>query len=457
MAHKYATINPATGAIVRTFPTMTDDDVQFVLAQADSAYRSWRETPVEARATVLARVADGMREHSEELAALATLEMGKPISQSRDEVALSATIFDYYAQSGPAMLADEDVAFAGDGTAYVRTEPIGAVLGVMPWNFPYLQVVRFAAPTLLVGNSILLKHARSCPQQATRIAEIISASGGPDALYQNIFATSGQIATMVADDRVQGVSLTGSEAAGSAVAAVAGRHIKKCLLELGGSDPFIVLPSADLDAAAESAALNRFRNAGQSCASTKRFIIHESVFDEFLSKFLEKSTEWQLGDPSDAATMMGPMSSLEARADVASQVEDAISKGAVVHIGGKIPEGRGAFYPPTILSGVTESMRAFSEELFGPVAVLYRVSTVDAAIALANNSEFGLGGAVFTGDQREATYVATRLEAGMVGINTAIRSAPDLPFGGVKKSGYGRELGRLGLHEFTNKKLIRTA
>ena len=454
---RYATIDPTTGKVVREFATMSDPDVQQALARALAAYQSWRETELLQRAALLSRVADLHRQHASELAGLTTLEMGKPIAQAKAEVELSAAIFEYYATTGPQLLADEELDIAGGGRALVRTAPIGPLLGVMPWNFPYYQAARFVAPNLLLGNTILLKHASSCPQQALRVAEIIDAAGAPAGVYQNVFASSGQVATMIASPQLQGVSLTGSERAGRAVGALAGQHLKKCVLELGGSDPLIVLPGADLDRAVGAAVAGRFGNAGQACTSSKRLIVEASVWDDFLEAFVTKVADWQVGDPTERAdpTRAHVVGRGPRRTGRAGRGRDR--QGAVVHAGGKVPDGEGAFYPATVLSAVTPAMRAYQEELFGPVAVLHKVASVDEAIELANDSPYGLGSAVFTRDEDEADYVANRLEVGMVGVNTTIKSAPDMPFGGVKNSGIGRELGRFGLDEFANKKLVRIA
>ena len=424
--------------------------------RAHEAYLDWREADLKERAAVIGRVADLFRQNADELARLMTLEMGKPVTQAKGEIELSAAIFEYYATKGPDLLVDEILDIAGAGKAVVRTAPIGVLLGVMPWNFPYYQAARFVAPNLLLGNTILLKHAANCPQQALRLAELLEAAGAPNGVYQNVFATTDQVATMIASPALQGVSLTGSERAGSAVGELAGRHMKKAVLELGGSDPFIVLPGADVDKATSAAVAGRFGNAGQVCTSSKRMIVESSVFDEFLQGFVAKAGQWQLGDPTSADTKLGPMASLAARTDLIGQVEDAVAKGAKVHLGGQVPDGPGAFYPATVLTGVTPEMRAYREELFGPVAVLYQVDSADEAIAMANDSPYGLGSAVFTGDLDQADDVVNRLDVGMVGVNTTIKSAPDLPFGGVKNSGIGRELGRFGLDEFANKKLVRT-
>ena len=452
---KYATVNPTTGEVVRRFDSMSDAEVDHALTRAHEAYLDWREIDLKVRASVLARVADMFRHHATELAELMALEMGKPVTQANGEVEISAAIFEYYATKGPDLLADETLDIVGAGTAIVRTAPIGALLGIMPWNFPYYQAARFVAPNLLLGNTILLKHAANCPQQALRLAELLEEAGAPDGVYQNVFASTDQVATMIASPVLQGVSLTGSERAGSAVGELAGRHLKKCVLELGGSDPFIVLPGADLDKAITAAVAGRFGNAGQVCTSSKRMIVESTVFDEFLEGFVAKAREWRFGDPMSEDTRLGPMASFAARTDLVAQVDDAVAKGAQVHLGGEVPEGPGAFYPATVLTGVTPQMRAYHEELFGPVAVLYQVDSVDEAITLANDSPFGLGSAVFTGDPDQADDVANRLDVGMVGLNTTVKSAPDLPFGGVKNSGIGRELGRFGLDEFANKKLVR--
>ncbi|MFW0873037.1 NAD-dependent succinate-semialdehyde dehydrogenase [Rhodococcoides corynebacterioides] len=452
---KYATTDPTTGTVVQKFETVSDELAMDALGAADRAYRTWRTTDTSARAALLHRVADLHRERADDLAALMTLEMGKPIAQARGEVALSASIFEYYATKGPALLADEELDIAGQGRALVRTAPIGALLGIMPWNFPYYQVARFVAPNLLLGNTIVLKHASNCPQQALAIQALLDDAGAPEGVYRNAFVSSDQVADLIADPRLQGVSLTGSERAGSIVGGLAGKYMKKAVLELGGSDPFLVLRNADVDAAVGAAVPGRFGNAGQACTSSKRLIVDAAVWETFRDKFVAAAAEWTTGDPTDDDTRLGPMSSVAGRDELAEQVQDAVTKGATVLLGGTVPDGAGAYYPATVLTDVTPDMRAYREELFGPVAVLHRTDSTDAAIELANDSPFGLGSAVFTTDDAEAAYVADRLDVGMVGINTTIKSAPDMPFGGVKTSGIGRELGRFGLDEFANKKLVR--
>ncbi|MEU6559390.1 NAD-dependent succinate-semialdehyde dehydrogenase [Nocardia nova] len=451
---KYVSVNPATDAVVEQFDTATDAETQGAVEAAHAAYLSWRNTELSKRAGVLQRIADAYREHADELAQLMTAEMGKPVSQAKGEVALAASIFEFYATTGPRFLEEEQLDIAGQGSAVVVTASIGALVGIMPWNYPHYQVARFVAPNLLLGNTILLKHASNCPRQAIRIAEIIDAAA-PAGVYQNVFATNDQIAWMIAHPFIQGVSLTGSERAGQAVGRTAGAHLKKCVLELGGSDPFIVLADADVATTAREAATGRFANAGQACTSSKRIIVEDDVWDAFLEAFLDQANQWTLGEPQLGETKLGPMSSRAGRSDLEEQVQDAVEKGAQVLLGAKAPDGPGAYYPATVLTGVVPSMRAYREELFGPVAVLYRVGSADEAIAIANDSPFGLGAAVFSRDEERARRVADRLEVGMVGINTTIKSAPDMPFGGVKASGIGRELGRFGLDEFANKKLVR--
>lgn len=453
----YTTVNPRTGEAISEYTMMSDAEAVSALARADKAHHGWHQTSREQRGALLLAVAGLFRERATELAQAVAVEMGKPIAQAEGEIALAATIFEYYGESGPQLLADEELEVSDGGRALVRTSSIGPVLGIMPWNFPLYQVARFVAPNLVLGNPILLKHARSCTQTALLIEAIIADAGAPQGVYENLIVSSAQISTLIADPRVHGVSLTGSEEAGRIVAQQAGMHLKKCVLELGGSDPFIVLDDADLETALNLAETGRFMNAGQSCTSAKRIIVHSAVFDEFQAAFVERAKVWKAGDPLDPSTKLGPMASTSGRAELAEQVDDAVAKGAVLHLGGVIPDGPGAYYPATVISGVTPAMRAYSEELFGPVAVLYKVDSIDEAVALANDSRFGLGSAVFTQNPETAADVADRLEVGMVGVNSLIRSKANLPFGGVKASGIGRELGRLGLDEFANKKLLRIA
>ncbi|MFE4836015.1 NAD-dependent succinate-semialdehyde dehydrogenase [Arthrobacter sp. NPDC056691] len=452
----YTTADPATGDITAQYPEISDAGLDSMIGQSAAAYRSWRTTPLEQRRAVLTRAAELHREQAGELAKLLTLEMGKPIAQARGEVELVASIYQHYADHIEEYLADEELTIKGPGTAVVRTEPIGPLVGVMPWNYPYYQVARFAAPNIALGNTIILKHARNCPQSALAIERVLGEAGLPDGVYLNAFISSAQVAAAVADRRVQGVSLTGSEKAGAAVGEVAGRHLKKCVLELGGSDPFIVLDDADIDAAAGAAVVGRLSNGGQACTASKRFIVADSVYEEFLQKFVDAMAGWQLGDPTDPHTKLGPLSSVAGVEELHELVQDAVAKGASLLLGGQRPDGPGAYYPATVLAGVTPDMRAFAEELFGPAAVVYRVGSVEEATELANNSPFGLSSSIFTADTTKAERLAEALEVGMVWINSASKSSPDLPFGGVKGSGFGRELARFGFNEFANKKLVRS-
>ncbi|MEV5303110.1 NAD-dependent succinate-semialdehyde dehydrogenase [Amycolatopsis methanolica] len=451
----YRTINPATGELVKEFPAASDQEVEHALARAHAAYRSWREVPTGQRAALLRRIAQLHRERADELAAILTLEVGKPITQAKGEVALVASIYEYYAEHGARFLADRQLDFAGGGEAVVRTEPIGVLVGIMPWNFPYYQVARFAAPNLVLGNTILLKHARNCPQAALAVEALIAEAGAPDGAYVNLFADSGQIAHLIGDPRVQGVSLTGSERAGSAVAEITGRHLKKYVLELGGSDPFIVLDGENLDSTVDDAVGGRLFNGGQACTASKRFIVLADVYAAFLDKFVARMRQWRPGEPADPATRLGPLSSHQVVDDLEEQVADALAKGATLHTGGRRGDGPGAWYEPTVLTDVTPGMRAYSEELFGPVAVVHQAGSVEEAVALANESPYGLAASIYTADVQRARALARDLECGMVWINGTSKSAPDLPFGGVKRSGVGRELSELGISEFANKKLVR--
>ncbi len=386
---------------------------------------------------MLHRVADLYDERKTELAALITREMGKATADAVGEVEFVVDIYRYYAENGEALLADQPLDASTGGTAWVRKAPIGALLGIMPWNYPYYQVARFAGPNLMVGNTILLKHAPQCPESALAMEQIFREAGLPVDAYVNLFATNEQVAEMIADPRVRGVSVTGSERAGTAVAAVAGQHLKKVVLELGGSDPFIVLDAPDLAKVVQDGVLARMENAGQACNAAKRFIVADALYDEFVERFTAEMAALTTGDPTDPATSYGPLVSEAAVDGLLAQIEDAVAKGATVRTGGKRPDRPGAFLEATVLTDVTPGMRAFHEELFGPVAVIYRVSDVDEAVTLANDSPFGLGGAVYTQDPALALEVANRLDTGMVWINEPEGGGADLPFGGTKRSGVG--------------------
>jgi succinate-semialdehyde dehydrogenase/glutarate-semialdehyde dehydrogenase len=453
----YAVTNPATGIVEREFASAAPADIVDAISRADAAHVTWSQTPLADRATVLQRVADLYRERKEELADIIAREMGKPVRQGRGEAGFVGDIYEFYATQGPSFLADHDMHPMSGGHAIVRSQSLGVLLGIMPWNYPYYQVARFAGPNLLIGNTVILKHASNCPESALAQEQIFRDAGLPDGAYINLFVESRDIETIIADPRVHGVSLTGSEKAGAAVAQAAGRSLKKVVLELGGSDPFIVLDDENLDATIAAAASGRMSNAGQACTAAKRFIVVDSVYDRFVEGFAEKLQTYIVGDPRDPETNLGPLSSLGAVEELIGQVDDAVANGATLVMGGHRIGDVGSFMAPTLLTNVTPAARAFSEELFGPVAVVYRVADKDEAIALANGSEFGLSGAVFGSNPDDTRYVADRLESGMVYINENTDSHVDLPFGGIKKSGFGRELGHFGLDEFVNKKLIRTA
>jgi succinate-semialdehyde dehydrogenase/glutarate-semialdehyde dehydrogenase len=452
----FSVINPATNQLEREFPTATADDVEQALAGADRAYRTWRTTTKAERTAVLLRVADLYDQRSDQLAALITREMGKPTREAKGEIALVASIYRYYAEEGPALLEDAPLHPRAGGTALVRKEPIGPLLGIMPWNYPYYQVARFAAPNLMIGNTIILKHAPQCPESALAMEQIFADAGLPEAVYRNIFATNDQVAGMIADPRLVGVSVTGSERAGAAVAEIAGRNLKKAVLELGGSDPFILLDTDDLAGAVKAAVRGRMGNAGQACNSAKRMIVVGDLYPAFVEQFTAAMAALRPGDPTDPDSGFGPLSSEAAAQALIGQIEDAVEQGATLQTGGRRLDRPGAFVEATVLTGVTPGMRAFREELFGPAAVIYQVADADEAVELANSSPFGLGGVVWSNDPAQAERVAESLETGMVWINSAQGSAADLPFGGTKRSGIGRELGPYGIDEFVNKKLIYT-
>jgi succinate-semialdehyde dehydrogenase / glutarate-semialdehyde dehydrogenase len=450
----YAVVNPATGETVARYDSFTDAQIEDALARADAAYAAWRKRPVAERAKIVGRAAELHRERRKELAGLITREMGKPFGAAVAEVDFAADITQYYADQAEAITADQPLEILGEGTAVIRRSPLGVLLGVMPWNFPYYQVARFAAPNLVLGNVIVMKHASQCPESAAAIEKIYRDAGLPDGAYVNVYASTDQVAAMIADPRVQGVSVTGSERAGAAVAEVAGRHLKKVALELGGSDPFIVLGADDLDPVVEAATIARLDNTGQSCNAAKRFIVVDPLYDEFLTKFTAAMSAAKLGDPMERGIDLGPLSSVEAATRVEGQVDRAVAQGATKVIGGSRD---GAYYPATVLTDVTPKMDAYREEFFGPVGVVYRVADEDAAVRLANDTPFGLGSYVYSNDPEQAARVADRIDAGMVYVNIVAADSPELPFGGVKRSGTSRELGLLAADEFVNKKLIRTA
>ena len=453
---EFKVVNPATNQTEREFATATDAEVEQVLERSARAYQSWRTTAKDERAKVLLRVAGLYKERIDDLAALITREMGKPTREAKGEILLVVSIYRYYADQGPALLEDTPLSPRAGGKALVRKEPIGPLLGIMPWNFPYYQVARFAAPNLMAGNTIILKHAPQCPESALAMEQVFRDAGLAEDAYINIFAANSQIADMIADPRVAGVSVTGSERAGAAVAEVAGRNLKKVVLELGGSDPFIVLDSDDVTRTVKAAVAGRMGNAGQACNAAKRIIVVGDLYDEFAGQFTAAMAALRPGDPADPASDLGPLSSEAAAERLMGQISDAVDKGATLRTGGKRVDRPGAFVEPTVLTDVTPQMRAYHEELFGPAAVIYRVADASEAVELANSSSFGLGGVVYSADPGRAQEVADLLETGMVWINSPQGSMADLPFGGTKRSGIGRELGPYGIDEFVNKKLIYT-
>ena len=447
------TTNPYNNQVVKTFDELTDTQLERKIAVAHKAFQSWRDTPVKERAALLKKVATLMRKRKKELAALITLEMGKLIAQSEAEIEMCASVYDYYAKNAAAFLKDRPMK-VDDGKAFIRLTPTGIILAIEPWNYPFNQVARLAAPNIAAGNVVMLKHASNVPQCAAMIEQLFKEAGAPQGIFTNLYLSGKRISKLAEDPRITGMSLTGSEAAGSSMAEAAGRNLKKSVLELGGSDAFIVLDDADVDDAVEKAFLGRFGNMGQACTSAKRIIVMSSVADEFLEKFKNRISNLTIGDPMDPATEIGPMVSEEALKTLEKQVNETVKQGAKVVIGGKRIKRDGAFFEFTILTGIKPGMTAYREELFGPVASFYKVKDEVAAIKLANDTGFGLGGAVFSNDKARAVRIASQIDTGMVFINRHLASRPDLPFGGTKRSGYGRELSPLGIEEFVNKKLI---
>jgi succinate-semialdehyde dehydrogenase/glutarate-semialdehyde dehydrogenase len=452
----YAVVNPATGERVKEYPEISDAELRAAIDRADQASRTWSgSSTVAERAALVRKVGELHSERRQQLAEIIVREMGKPIEQALVEVDFAGEIYGFYADNAENLMADEPIELlGGEGTALIRRSPFGALLGIMPWNFPYYQVARFAGPNLVIGNPILLKHAPQCPESAEAMAQMFDDAGFPQGAYENVYATNEQIEWLIADPRLHGVSVTGSERAGAAVAEIAGRNLKKVVLELGGSDPFILLGTENLDGAAEAAAEARLDNTGQSCNAAKRFIVVDELYDDFLEKFTEKVSGAKPGDPTAADTAVGPLSSETAADRLEDQVKRAIENGAEVVVGGKRD---GNYFEPTILTGIEPGDEASQEEFFGPVAQVYRVGSEEEAVELANQTPFGLGSYVMSTDKEQADRVADKIEAGMVYVNLVGADSPELPFGGFKRSGFGRELGRYGADEFVNKKLIRSA
>ncbi len=446
-------INPATGEVLETFTETSATEIERILATAHAEFLAWRDVPFATRAQLMRKAGVALRAHKTEYARTMALEMGKPIVQGEAEVDKCALTCDYYAEHAEAMLAEQPRQ-TDAARSYVRFDPLGPVLAVMPWNFPFWQVFRFAAPALMAGNAAVLKHASNVPRCALQIEEVFRAAGFPRGLFATALVGSAAVGGLIADPRIVAVTLTGSEHAGRQVAERAGHELKKTVLELGGSDPFIVLDDADVAAAARTAADARLVNSGQSCIAAKRFIVVEPVADAFIARFADELRARRLGDPLARDTQVGPQARVDLRDDLHRQVAESVKRGARLVLGGEVPAGRGAFYPPTLLSAVDKGMPAFDEETFGPVAAVIRAKDEADAIRLANDSEFGLGAALWTQDRARAARLAARIEAGAVFVNGLVKSDPRLPFGGIKRSGYGRELSEYGIREFVNIKSV---
>ena len=447
----YQSVNPYTGEVLKTFPFHSDEEMQSALGRADARFRSFGT--LEERIAILRRAATLMTERREELARLVTVEMGKRIGESRDEVTLSATILDYYADNAPRFLAKKSLD-STVGEAWVELQPIGVLMGVEPWNYPYYQLVRFVGPSFALGNTILMKHAAGVPQCALAFDQLLRDAGAPDGAYTNLFLSTDQVSKLIEDPRVQGVALTGSEKAGESLAAQAGKQLKKSTMELGGNDAFIVLEDFDPTIAAKFAVAGRMVNAGQACVGSKRFIVAEAIADEFLREVLRLLSAYTPGDPMDEHTTLAPMSSEVARTRIVEQVDAAVSHGATMLLGGNAPEGPGAFMLPTVLTDVTPSNPAYNQEFFGPVVLFFRAKDEAHALSIANDSPFGLGGSICTSDLKRAKRLASQLQSGMVFLNFSALTVPELPFGGIKRSGFGRELSSFGIEEFANKKMV---
>ena len=446
-------VNPCDGTTNTEIASFTPGEIETALQEAAQAVPAWAGTRLAARCDLMRRAATVLRGHVDDFARMMTLEMGKPIREARAEIEKCAWVCEYYATEGPAFLADEIIA-SDASRSLVTWQPLGTVLAVMPWNFPFWQVFRFAVPALVAGNTGLLKHASNVPQCALAIESVFTEAGFPPGVFRTLLIPSSQVARVIEDVRVHAVTLTGSEPAGRQVAATAGGQVKKALLELGGSDPFIVLEDADLDLAVEQAVVSRFLNTGQSCIAAKRFIVVEPIADEFVVRFKTAVEALTVGNPLDEANQLGPMARVDLRDDLHQQVVDSLSQGAVAITGCNPEAGSGAFYQPSILDHVKPGVRAYREELFGPVASVIRAVDEADAVHIANDTDFGLGGSVWTRDSKRGERIARQLQCGCAFVNGLVKSDPRLPFGGIKNSGYGRELSRLGIHEFVNAKTI---
>ncbi|MDK4246907.1 NAD-dependent succinate-semialdehyde dehydrogenase [Corynebacterium accolens] len=453
MTAQYRVQNPVTGEIIEKYEFSTDEEVQTVIESAKIAYSEWSTRPMSERAEIVARVGQLFKERKDELARIAAQEMGKPISEGVEEAEFSGDIVAYYAENGEELTKDQEIPTFSSGSAVIRRLPIGPILGIMPWNFPYYQIARFVGPNLVLGNTIILKDAEICPRSALAVQQLMDDAGVPSGVYNNIFASHEQVSEIIADPRVQGVSLTGSERAGSIVGAQAGEHIKKVVLELGGSDPYVLLDTDNVREAAETAWATRLYNTGQACNSNKRMIVMEDIYDEFVSELeglaraAVKSTPENEFEHSYSA-----MSSRDAAEKLRNQLERAVAAGGHLRVGGELSE-EGAYVSPAVITDIPVGSDIYYEEFFGPVATVYKVSNDEEALELANNTQYGLGGTVFSKDVERASAISRRLETGMANVNTPAGEGQELPFGGIKRSGFGRELGPLGMDEFVNKQM----
>jgi succinate-semialdehyde dehydrogenase/glutarate-semialdehyde dehydrogenase len=453
----YQTINPTTNELLKTYPNHTDADIEAALDAAHKLYKSsWSKGPIQPRAALLERLADLIDARAEELARICVEEMGKLISDARDEVWIIAEIARFYAREAEGFLRPAKIESAL-GEAWVEHHALGVMMVIEPWNFPYYQLMRVFAPNFAAGNPVVAKHASIVPHCATVFEELVNEAGAPKGAWTNLFITSTQVANIIADDRVVGAAMTGSEGAGSSIAAQAGKHLKKSTLEMGGNDVFVVLDDADLDKALKDGVFSRLHISGQECICAKRFVLHEKIAGVFIDRFTAAMASVKIGDPMDEETKLGPLSSADAVTGLRKQVDRAVAAGAKLTLGGKPIEGKGNFFEPTILTNVTRDNPAYFEEFFGPVAQIYVVKNDDEVVELANDSRFGLAGAVYSQNIDRAKALASRIETGAIWINTFASTAPELPFGGVKRSGYGRELSELGIKEFVNQKLVLVA
>ncbi|MDQ6634993.1 MAG: NAD-dependent succinate-semialdehyde dehydrogenase [Gemmatimonadota bacterium] len=450
----FKSINPATGETLAEFPAHSGSDVEAIVARASAAAPEWRHTPIAQRAAMVGRLGALFESEKERLGRMMTLEMGKPIRAAVEEAAKCATACGYYAEHGPGLVADQ-VVNDPDHRSFIHYDPLGVVLAMMPWNFPFWQAIRFMAPSLVAGNVGLLKHASNVPQCALELESLVKRAGAPEGVFQTLLIGSDAVAGVLSDRRVAAATLTGSEGAGSSVASAAGKHLKKTVLELGGSDPFIVMPSAVLDRAIETAVKARTINNGQSCIAAKRFIVHADVYDRFLAGFIDGMKALKMGDPIDPSTQLGPLASPRQAEELEAQVANSVAMGAKLRLGGERTPPRSAYFPPTVLTDIPAQAPAWSDELFGPVGCVFRARDVGDAIRIANGTRFGLGSSVWTTDRAEQDRFARDVDSGMVFVNDMVVSDPRFPFGGVKSSGYGRELADIGMREFMNIKTVR--